>query len=237
MHSCTYARHFQHSWSEKHCLILKFGELEGGSPKCIDFWTSSTISIHGIIVFEIHGFGKTCFFLKNLFFSVTPKKKVLEAVGTVYIYICGDMLILMHHMSNVQFIILHLHILYFAYRPPIPSRLQLFPGHKLAMQHALRCPGTCLLCSCGRQQRLDSLHALQYCQCRRDVKGVSWMETADVGIMTRFMFEKYFLDSYYLIFGGYNLGPRRGDILFLFVNDLVDLECVCCFPSEDDDIL
>lgn len=29
------------------------------------------------------------------------------------------------------------------------------------------------------------------------------------------MFEKYFLDSYYLIFGGYNLGSRRGDILFV----------------------
>ena len=76
---------------KKHCLILKFGELEGGSPKCIDFWTSSTISIHGIIVFEIHGFGKTCFFLKKTgFFRNAKKKKVLEAVGIytyIYIYI------------------------------------------------------------------------------------------------------------------------------------------------------
>ncbi len=60
---------------KKHCLILGFGALEGGSPKCIDFWTSSTILIHGIIVFEINGFGKTCFFWNNRVFSVKPKKR------------------------------------------------------------------------------------------------------------------------------------------------------------------
>ena len=35
------AAHMQDTFSilevKKHCLILGFGELEGGSPKCIDF--------------------------------------------------------------------------------------------------------------------------------------------------------------------------------------------------------